>query len=221
MSKPLTRTFEELLAESAAAHGHLCPGQVLGVRLAMLGLALLGYQAPLDEKNIKKVVIFVEIDRCAADALTVAAGVRLGRRSLKFKDFGLMAATFVNLPDGRAYRVSVREECRAKAAGLLGHILDQREREIEAYQRLSAEELFMVESVEVDLRPEDLPGWRGDKAVCDRCGAVIRHRREVRSNGLVLCQVCAGPTYFTKVTTLSGINNLDPVKPTTKGKDDV
>jgi len=151
----------------------------------------------------------------------VAAGVRLGRRSLKFKDFGLMAATFVNLPDGRAYRVSVREECRAKAAELFGHILEQREREIEAYKALPADDLFRVETVEVDLRPEDLPGWHGPKAVCGQCGAMIRNRREIRSNGLVLCRVCAGGAYFTKGPVLSGINALDPVKPTTQGADDV
>jgi len=217
----MTRTFEELLAESAAAHGHLCAGQVLGVRMALLGLTLLGYQAPLDKNSVKKVVIFVEIDRCAADALTVAAGVRLGRRSLKFKDFGLMAATFVNLPDGRAYRVSVREECRAKAAELFGHVLEQRDREIEAYKVLPADDLFKVETVVVNLRPEDLPGWQGPKAVCGKCGAMIRHRREVRSNGLVLCQACAGGAYFTKGSVLSGLNDLDPVKPATKGADDV
>ena len=113
----------------------MCAGQVLGVRMGMLGLSLLGFEAPLNDRDIKKVVIFVEIDRCAADALTTVTGVKLGRRSLKFKDYGLMAATFLRLTDGKAYRVEVREDCRALAEGLHPEIPDVREREQCAYRK--------------------------------------------------------------------------------------
>jgi formylmethanofuran dehydrogenase subunit E len=203
-------TFARLLQASVEAHGHLCAGQVLGVRMGMLGLNLLGCDAPLDPANIKDVVVVVEIDRCAADALGTTTGVKLGRRSLKFKDFGLMAATFLRLSDGAAYRVYVKEDCRDRARTMLPHVLDDSAREIEAYQRMGADELFGVESVSVNLAPEDLPGWRGEKAICGRCGQVIRHRRELLVEGRTLCPVCAGRGYFESLDRVTDLNALDP-----------
>jgi formylmethanofuran dehydrogenase subunit E len=205
--------FKKLLDSSARAHGHMCPGQVLGVRMGILGLALLGYESPLNDRDIKKVVVVIEIDRCAADALATTTGVKLGRRSLKFKDYGLMAATFVNLPDGIAFRVAVREDCRDKAAQDYAHIPDDSQRELTAYQEMSASELFTVEAVKVDIPPEDLPGWHGQKAYCDECGTVIRHRREVKTGNRTLCPVCAGNAYFTKLRPVPDLDRLDPVRP--------
>ena len=208
----MTQSFNTLLNHSVKEHGHLCPGQVLGVRMGMLGLALLGLEAPLNDRDIKKVVIYVEIDRCATDALSSTTGVRLGRRSLKFKDYGLMAATFVHLPDGRAFRVAVREDCRYKAALAAPQIADSRSREIEAYQVMPAADLFVVDKVTVDLPPEDLPGAHSDKTVCDKCGAMIRHKREVVVSGRPLCAVCAGQGYFQKISTVAQVDSLDPAR---------
>ena len=206
----MIKRFDDLLNKSVTAHGHLCAGQILGVRLAMLGLALLGYEAPLDDHNIKKVIIYVEIDRCAADAVGTVTGVRLGRRSLKFKDYGLMAATFVDLSVKKAYRVAVKEDCRDKAAERYPRILDQRQREITAYREMSAEDLFQVDEVHVDVPPEDLPGFRGEKAFCDVCGTVIRHRREVVIDGRTLCAACAGNAYFKPLRRVTDLEALDP-----------
>jgi len=191
--------FQALLSRSVSFHGHLCPGQVLGVRLAMVGGALLGYDLPLGPTDIKKVVVFVEVDRCAADAIAMAVGVKLGRRSLKFRDFGLMAATFINLPDGRAFRVMVKEDCRARAGRYVPSLPEGTERELHAYQVMPTSELFTVERVQVDLRPEDLPGVHSLKATCENCGAMIRNRREVVIEGRTLCRVCAGEAYFTRL----------------------
>ncbi len=74
--------FEELLASSAKAHGHLCPGQAVGVRMAMLGCRLIGLDNPTEHLQIKKLLVYVEMDRCAADAIAHVTGVKLGRRSL-------------------------------------------------------------------------------------------------------------------------------------------
>ncbi len=38
--------FETLLKGSSTAHGHLCPGQVVGVRMAMEGCRLIGLDSP-------------------------------------------------------------------------------------------------------------------------------------------------------------------------------
>ena len=62
-------TFESLLQSSAAAHGHLCPGQVVGVRMAMLGCRLIGLDEPTRHDQIKKLIVYVEMDRCTADAV--------------------------------------------------------------------------------------------------------------------------------------------------------
>ena len=89
-------SLEILIREAEIAHGHLCAGQILGVRMAMLGLAKLGIDDPRG-KDRKRLVTFVEIDRCATDAIGVVTGCRLGKRALKFRDWGKMAATFVDL----------------------------------------------------------------------------------------------------------------------------
>ena len=213
MNDNMDNSFEKLLDLSAKAHGHMCAGQVLGVRMGMLGLSLLGFEAPLNNRDIKKVVIYVEIDRCAADALTTVTGVKLGRRSLKFKDYGLMAATFLRLTDGKAYRISVREDCRDKAAAMLPEIDQAPAREIQAYRGMSADDLFRVSEVKVDLKPEDVPGARMEKVICDRCGAMIRHRREIMRDGQALCSVCAGQAYFVTISELDGMAGCDPVQP--------
>jgi formylmethanofuran dehydrogenase subunit E len=211
--------FQELLGRSVAFHGHLCPGQVLGVRLAMLGGALLGYDLPLSQTDIKKVVVFVEVDQCAADAIAMAVGVKLGRRSLKFKDYGLMAATFVNLPDGRAFRLAVREDCRARAGRYAPGLPEGPEREVQAYQVMPASELFTAARVKVELRPEDLPGVHSLKAVCESCGALIRHHRQVLVQGRTLCRVCAGGAYFTPLGPVGlDLDRLIPARPESEAK---
>ena len=96
--------FEKLLKESIKIHGHLCPGQVLGVRMSMLGLREIGIEDPKG-KDKKNIIVFVEIDRCATDAIQSVTGCSLGKRSLKFLDYGKMAATFLNLKTGNAVRI--------------------------------------------------------------------------------------------------------------------
>src|SRR5579862_4532649 len=104
-------SFDELLKLAEVAHGHLCAGQVLGVRMAMLGCMRLGIDEPRG-RDRKRLVTFVEIDRCATDAIGVVTGCRLGKRALKFRDWGKMAATFIDLPSGRALRVAARESSK-------------------------------------------------------------------------------------------------------------
>ena len=108
--------FKTLLKGSVEAHGHLCPGQVVGVRMAMLGCRLIGLDDPASMPQIKKLIVYVEMDRCATDAIAFVTGVKLGRRSLKFIDNGIMAATFVNLETQKAFRIESTETSREVAA---------------------------------------------------------------------------------------------------------
>jgi formylmethanofuran dehydrogenase subunit E len=188
-------SFEELLAESVKVHGHLCAGQVLGVRMSMLGLRKICISDPKgnDRKNI---IVFVEMDRCASDAVQSVTGCSLGRRTLRFLDYGKMAATFLNLNTGNAVRIIAREDCRQKAKDHTPEIENKYTAQLEAYKVMSDEELFNVMEVSVDIRPQDMPGRPLRRVPCDVCGEHVQDMREVRQDGKVLCVPCAGGGYY-------------------------
>lgn len=189
--------FETLLKGSAQAHGHLCPGQVVGVRMAMLGCQLIGLTDPWLPQQVRKLIVYVEIDRCAADAIGYVTGAKLGRRSLKFMDYGIMAATFVNLQTHRAFRIVSTEKSKLLAAKYAPHIADKQLRQLEAYKVMPIEELFRVMEVEVQIEESELPGPSRFKVVCSRCGQVVRDGKEVKTeDGVSLCVPCAAGGYF-------------------------
>lgn len=191
--------FQSLLDEAVAFHGHLCGGQIIGVKMAMAGLREIGVVDPKGNER-KDLVVFVEIDRCATDAIIAVTGCRPGRRSLKVLDHGKMAATFVNLKTGKAVRINTTAESRRKAEAL-GAILTSAHGEKEAFCQalllMREEELFTIREVSVNLRPEDLPGEPLGMVVCDACGENVLDLREVRRDGKILCRPCAaGRTYY-------------------------
>jgi formylmethanofuran dehydrogenase subunit E len=189
------KSLDEYLREAEIAHGHLCAGQVLGVRMAMLGLRKLEIEDPRG-KDRKRLVTFVEIDRCATDAVGVVTGCRLGKRALKFRDWGKVAATFADVSTGRAFRVAARESSKALARSMHPEIENKNQQQMLAYREMSDEDLFDVKAVTVELPPEEFPGYKGDRAVCARCGEGINFRREVVRDGEVLCRACAGEAYY-------------------------
>jgi formylmethanofuran dehydrogenase subunit E len=190
------KPFEELLASSAEAHGHLCPGQVVGVRMAMLGCRLIGLDNPTSQDQIKKLLVYVEMDRCAGDAVAHVTGAKLGRRSLKFVDYGIMAATFLNLETEKAYRVLSTEEARDLARHYAPEIVGKYQQQLEAYNRMPDSVLFRVQEVEVGLSEFDLPGPTRSRVPCARCGQVVRDHREVVVDGSPLCHPCARGGYY-------------------------
>lgn len=194
--------FKRLLEGSAEEHGHLCPGQVVGVRMAMLGLELIGLENPKETRDIKKIIVYVEIDRCATDAISYVTGVKLGRRSLKFKDFGIMAATFVNLETKEAYRIVSTEASRESAKNYVPDIEDPLLQQLEAYKIMPLDELFQVFRVNIAISPSDMPGPATCKTTCEKCGIVIRDAREIHLNGRTLCHACAGLAYYETVCPL-------------------
>src|SRR6204780_3276893 len=145
-------TLDDLLEEARVAHGHLCAGQVLGVRLAMLGCSRLGIEQPRG-RDRKRLVTFVEIDRCATDAIGLVTGCRLGKRALKFRDWGKMAATFVDLETHRAIRIAARESSKALAPQLHPEIANKNSQQMLAYREMPEDDLFTTEWVNVDLPP--------------------------------------------------------------------
>jgi formylmethanofuran dehydrogenase subunit E len=192
------KTLEEYLKLAEQAHGHLCAGQVLGVRMAMYGLKLLGADEP-EQRDRKRLITIVEIDRCATDAVSVVTGCRLGKRALKFRDFGKVAATFCDLATGRAVRVVARESARQRARERYPEIADRNQQQMRAYREMPDEELFAAEWVRVRLAPEDLPGYKAPRVICALCGEGINFRREVVVDGRTLCKACAGESYYERV----------------------
>jgi formylmethanofuran dehydrogenase subunit E len=192
------KSLEEYLGLAAQTHGHMCPGQVLGVRMAMLGLRELGFDDP--GKYRKRLLTFVEIDRCATDAVSLVTGCRLGKRSLKFVDYGKVAATFVDMETQRAVRVVARDDSRAKAKGMFPELADELKRQLEAYKVMNDSELFIIQAVKVNLEPRDLPGRPRSRVACEECGEGINDGRECRVDGRVLCRSCAGESYYEQVT---------------------
>ena len=192
------KTFEEYEKLAAAAHGHMCAGQVLGLRLAIHGLELLGLDDPLGVHR-KRLVTYVEIDRCATDAIGVVTGCRLGKRALKFLDWGKMAATFCDLETGRAVRVAARESSKQRARDLYPEMSDKNAQQMRAYREMPDEDLFADQWVTVHVRPEDLPGYKSSRIVCAQCGEGINFERQVERDGRMLCRACAGEAYYTPV----------------------
>jgi formylmethanofuran dehydrogenase subunit E len=189
------KSLDEYLLDAEQAHGHLCAGQVLGARLAMLGLQKLGIDDPRG-KDRKRLVTFVEIDRCATDAVAVVTGCRLGKRGLKFRDWGKVAATFVDLSSGKAIRIAAKESSKSLARKMHPEIEDKNQQQMLAYREISDDDLFALQWVKVDLPPEEFPGYKGERVVCEACGEGINFRREVRRDGKVLCRACAGERYY-------------------------
>ncbi len=190
------RDFETLLREATERHGHLCAGQVLGVRMAMRALKELQVDVDCEPK---RVIVFVEIDRCAADAVASVAGVSLGRRTLKYLDYGKMAATFVDLETEKAVRVVALDSARERASAYTPAGMEKHQAELIAYQQMPDEELMNVQQVRVSISQFDLPGHPLRRVFCARCGEDINDAREVIRNGETLCRACADGTYYSPV----------------------
>jgi len=189
------KTFDEYVALAEIAHGHMCAGQILGLRLAIHGVNLLQIDDPAG-KDRKRLVSFVEIDRCATDAVPIVTGCRLGKRALKFRDFGKVAATFCDLQTDRAVRVVAKESSKQRARELYPEIADKNAQQMRAYREMPDEELFDVQWVRVHLGPEDMPGYKAARVVCSQCGEGVNFKREVTQDGKTLCRACAGERYY-------------------------
>jgi formylmethanofuran dehydrogenase subunit E len=192
------RSLDDYLRDAEQAHGHLCAGQVLGVRMAMLGLQKLGIEDPRGADR-KRLVTFVEIDRCATDAVAVVTGCRLGKRALKFRDWGKVAATFVDVSTAKAIRIAAKESSKALARQMHPEIENKNQQQMLAYREMSQEELFTTQWVKVELPPEEFPGYKGERVVCTQCGEGINFHREVLRDGETLCRSCAGENYYEPV----------------------
>ncbi|MCI5209657.1 MAG: formylmethanofuran dehydrogenase [Candidatus Electrothrix sp. ATG2] len=188
-------SFDELLEISTKIHGHICAGQVIGVRMSMLGLERINIDDPKGADR-KKLYVLVEIDRCATDAIQSVTGCSLGKRSMRWMDFGIMAATFVNLDTGKAVRVTAREESRELSKNYCPEIENKYQRQLAAYKVMPEEELFAVQEVTVTIPECDMPGRPQRRVQCEQCGDHVQDSRDVEQEGRILCRACAGQRYY-------------------------
>lgn len=189
-------SLDELLKECEILHGHICPGQVLGARMAMVGCEMIGVGDPRGADR-KKLIVWVEVDRCMTDAVSAVTGVRLGRRSLKFLDYGKVAATFLNTDTGRAVRLAALDTSRAMADARYASVDSKKERQMLAYREASVAELFKIENVSVDFKETDAPGRPRTRVACEKCLEGINDGREIKGDGgEVLCRPCANGAYY-------------------------
>jgi formylmethanofuran dehydrogenase subunit E len=192
-------SLEEILNECERLHGHMCAGQLLGARMALLGCRLVGLEDPRG-KDRKKTIVWVEIDRCMADAVGAVTGVRLGKRTLKYVDYGKVAATFLNTETHKAVRVVALESSRALADERFAAIEKKRERQFRAYTEATDDELFKIEEVHLELSEMDAPGSPRSRVICENCGEGVNDGREIiRADGSIACRGCAGETYYKKL----------------------
>lgn len=183
----------ELLDQSAALHRHLCPRQVLGVRMGMLAGELLGLELPQSQKRL---LTIVETDGCFSDGVAVAANCWVGRRTMRIEDFGKTAATFVDTRTETAVRLFPALEVRELAPAYAPEARNRWEAYLYGYQRLPDERLFTVQSVRLKAPVGQLISRPGVRVNCAACGEEIINEREVACAGITLCRACAGAAYY-------------------------
>lgn len=188
-----THRLQALLDQSAALHDHLCPRQVLGVRMGMLAAELLGLELPQSDKRL---LTFVETDGCFADGVAVATGCWLGHRTLRLVDHGKIAATFIDTATNHAIRVHPSEDSRRLAARHVPHAANRWHAYLEGYQSMPAGELLVAHSVTLNRPVESLVSRHDHRAICSNCGEEIFNEREVTVGSRVLCKSCAGQPYL-------------------------
>ena len=185
--------LQEYLEKCASMHHHLCPRQVLGVRMGLYAGEILGIELPQTDKGLYTIA---ETDGCAVDGISVATNCWVGRRTLRIEDYGKVAATFVDSQTGVAVRIVPLKEARKTAQDYAPQSKGKWEGQLLGYQSMPAYELFTIEWVHLIQPIEKIISRPGKKAICDRCGEEILNEREIVDGDVILCKSCAGQAYY-------------------------
>jgi len=188
------------MEESAARHHHLCPRQVLGIRMGLYGLRTIGLvdaqYEPRFRNERKHLLTVVEIDGCGADGLAVATGCYVGRRSLRVVDFGKMAATLVHTKSGAAVRIVPRLDSRKLAHTYAPNARSRWHAYLAAYQIIPDDLLMVAQEVTLTQSIAEILSKPSACVNCEHCGEEILNEREIRQNEHLLCRSCAGAAYY-------------------------
>ncbi len=184
-----------LLAATAAQHHHLCPRQVLGVRVGLLAGSLLDLVVPQPHHS-KQLLTIVETDGCFATGVSIATGCFVGRRTLRVEDYGKLAATCIDTRSGIAWRIVPRLDARTQAAHYAPHLSPRWKQQLYAYQHMPTDHLLQAQHVTLTTPLEQIISSNRHKARCEQCHEEINNQREVLHHGRILCQSCAGKSYY-------------------------
>lgn len=185
--------LKTLLEQTAALHKHVCPRQVLGVRMGICAAEMFPFDLP---QSGKRLLAFVETDGCFADGVSVATGCTMGHRTMRLVDHGKVAATLVDTQTGRAIRFNPSPDVRARAAAYAPHAANRWQGQLEAYQRMPNEELLVCQEVSLAFNLSEIIGKSGTRAVCALCGEEILNQREIVKDAQPICRSCAGEQYW-------------------------
>ncbi len=186
--------LNELLSQSAARHDHVCPRQVLGVRMGLLAGSELKLSLPQSDKRL---LTIIETDGCLADGVEVATGCTVGHRTLRVEDYGKVAATFVDTQTGQAIRIAPRGDARSIARSYAPDARNRWEAQLIGYQLIPIDDLFTIEDVQITTSIESIVSHAGVKAICESCGEEIINGREIFSEGKIWCRACLVGAYYT------------------------
>lgn len=185
--------IKSLLQQVAGLHRHLCPRQVLGVRLGMC--AAQHFPALLPQRD-KRILAVVEMDGCFCDGVGIATGCSMGHRTMRLADEGKIAATFIDTRTQRALRIFALPDLRVRAAAAAAGAPTRWQAYLEAYQQLPFEQMFGHQEVHLNMDIAALVGRPGSRAICARCGEEILNQRELHRDAQTLCRSCAGESYW-------------------------
>ena len=189
--KPIP-TFDE----TAAFHGHACPGLALGYRVAVAAMNRLRAGRAEDED----LVAIVENDACGVDAVQFVCGCTFGKGNLIFRDHGKHAYTFFDRTADRGIRIYAEPpETTAAETAILGRksertageqetLDDGRKRRADCLLSMPENDLLRI----VEVR--EPPPARARIHAASRCPACGERTMETRSRVVgarTLCIPCA------------------------------
>ncbi len=197
--------LNELLEKSADLHNHLCPRQVLGVRMGIYGAEFLGLPYPQENKRLYAIV---ETDGCFADGVASATGCTLGHRTMRLMDYGKVAASFIDTKTNQAVRIRPRLDVRQQAEFYTETCQSRWHTQLEAYQKMPLDVLLEATPIDLTISMPDIISRPGIRVNCTTCGEEIINEREVMLNNHVYCQACVGQGYYkTEQITLAAVGN--------------
>ena len=140
-------------------------------------------------------IVYVENDRCIADAIQILTGTRLGRRSMKLVNYGKMAATFINTETGNAYRIWVSGKIN-EMIGKMNLDPKEKERQFEIVLRSHSEDVVSAQRVTIHIPPEELPGKPKRTVMCVKCREKVMDNKDIMAKGGPICLACAKGPYY-------------------------
>lgn len=197
--------LNDLLEKSAILHNHLCPRQVLGVRMGIYGAELLSLPYPQTNKRLYAIV---ETDGCFADGVASATGCTLGHRTMRLMDYGKVAASFVDTKTNKAVRIRPRLDVRQQAEFYANGCQSRWHTQLEAYQKMPVDILLEATPIDLTISMTDIISRPGIRVNCATCGEEIINEREVIRDNQIYCQACVGQGYYKQeLVALTFLNN--------------